>query len=445
MILTLKSRLLLSVLSVLLVGFIFGSLFILHNAREAVEDEVSSSIQLADQIVQGLTFDPSSTGKITDTPLQATESIDRLRHIQLLVEHQYQEQLLKEDQDVEGVPRWFTRLVTPDEAIPLSLRVHRQAADDLVIAADPADEIQEVWRDVEDLIILFACLIGAICLFVYLLINHALKPLTALREGFLALENDQLNVRISEKAVPELASIHRRFNHMVGVLADTTQAKRDLTRKLITLQEDERNLIARELHDEMGPYLFSIRVDITSAKSHLEQAPDLSRSRLDNIDQTTVQLQARIRALLKQLRPLSLNDLSLEESLHDLIRSFTNTVPSSDWQCDFSLPADLPDMLNVTIYRIVQECLTNCARHANASTIHVTCHQDGEEMLIIEVRDNGHWQPETHQSGLGLNGMRERVEGLNGHFSMTENRPSGLIVTARIPAQSSQNQSITAE
>ncbi len=442
---SLKLRLLLTITAIMIIGMIVGGSFILHNAREAVEAEITSSIELAEKLIKGTMH--SGTVTYNDTS-SLPASIEHLRHVQIIVEHQYLKHSESDQLLVENVPAWFVGLVYPSESLPTRLIVHGRGSDNVIIAADPADEIQEVWEDVRDLLFLSLSLFIASLLLIYLAIWHGLKPLKKLQSGFEELEKNRLDFHIDEQAVPELAQLHKSFNQMVSVLQKTTREKQDLSRKLITLQEDERSHIARELHDEIGPYLFSIRVDNSNIKQINNYSGD-NKYEIDlcltSIDKTVEQLQLRIRQLLKKLRPMILNDLGLEDALTDLISVFKTTEPRINWQLNYMINMEFSDAINVTTYRIVQECLTNIGRHAKAENATITLSTRQLDLdsdydkthLLVEVKDDGLGLGENKKTGFGLIGIRERVQALGGKLEITsrikQNGNSGVTVSIEIP------------
>ncbi len=438
---SLKLRLLITITIIMIIGLIVGGSFILNNAREAVQSEIESSIELAEKLIT----ETINSGSITygesfsyNNVFGMQMTIEQIRHVKMIVEHQYLNPSDKEQFLIDGVPAWFAQRVYPVDDLPEKIIVHGQGSENLIIAADPADEIREVWQDVRDLLLLSLALFISSLLLIYFAISHGLKPLKALQAGFEQLEKNNLGIRINEQVVPELAPIHRRFNQTVSILQQTTQEKQELSRKLITLQEDERSQISRELHDEVGPYLFSIRITTSGIKQLNEQDQNNKKEidkRLTSIDQTVEQLQLHIRQLLKKLRPMILNDLSLEDALVDLIKLFKATEPRINWKLNYTVDMDLNDTINVTIYRIIQECLTNIGRHANARNASVNVliehhgneHSDESSNLIVIVEDDGRGLQKEKTNGLGLRGIKERVQALGGHFEIKNGHRDGQV------------------
>ncbi|MGH8594426.1 MAG: histidine kinase, partial [Gammaproteobacteria bacterium] len=258
--------------------------------------------------------------------------------------------------------------------------------------------------------------------------------------------------RVPEGAVPELDRIHRRFNRMAAVLCSTRDRERTLASHLIDVQEAERRGFARELHDDLAPLLFTASVHLTAIQNHLEtrQYGGIHDS-VAAIEHTVAELQGRIRAMLRRLRPQGLDELGLDQALRDLVEIWRSRQGHTDWTIETSrLRDDLDDTLRVTIYRIVQECLTNVARHAGArwASVRVSVvpaeaatakapRPSGtpDRIAEIQVEDNGKGMAPDTPFGLGLTGIEERVQALGGALTLTKRHPQGLCVQAWIPVQ----------
>ncbi|MGH8585480.1 MAG: ATP-binding protein, partial [Gammaproteobacteria bacterium] len=158
------------------------------------------------------------------------------------------------------------------------------------------------------------------------------------------------------------------------------------------------------------------------------------------IEHTVAELQGRIRAILRRLRPQGLDELGLDQALRDLVETWRSRQGHTDWAIETSgLRDDLDDTLRVTIYRIVQECLTNVARHAGACqasvrvTIVNTATVAANRIVEIQVEDDGKGMAPEVPFGLGLTGIEERVQALGGALTLMKRHPQGLCVRARIP------------
>jgi two-component system, NarL family, sensor histidine kinase UhpB len=217
--------------------------------------------------------------------------------------------------------------------------------------------------------------------------------------------------------------------------AELVQNRR-LTRLIQTHLEEERRAIARELHDELGQCLTAIRtIGAAIANRSKANAPDIHDSA-----QTIVQVAGHIydvvHGIIRQLRPSALDNLGLREALEELVSGWRERYPEVDAR--LSLAGDLDNLgetINISVYRIVQECLTNVVRHAQATRADIVVER-GVQAVEVSVRDNGKGlgeRDESEAARFGLMGMRERVEGLDGQFRIESRSGEGVRVRASIP------------
>jgi signal transduction histidine kinase len=219
-----------------------------------------------------------------------------------------------------------------------------------------------------------------------------------------------------------------------------TETRRELERlsaRLVDAQEEERRTLARELHDEVGQALTAIKMDVGVAlRSGIADAR--ARASLDearSITETTLQ---SVRDLSQLLHPSMLDDFGLPETLAAYLRSFSKRTGIRVQLTHDGLETRLPAEVEVCIYRIVQEALTNVARHSGALSSSVSVTRRGESVSLT-IEDSGRGLstgPAAGPSrGLGLIGMRERAQALAGRFAI-ENRPGGgtrVAVTLPVP------------
>ena len=294
---------------------------------------------------------------------------------------------------------------------------------------------------------LFLCVGGL----VYLGLARGLRPLADLEAAFDRLESQDFEARVPEGAVRELNRIHKRFNRMAAVLCSIRDRERMLASHMIDVQEAERRGLARELHDDLAPLLFTASVYLTTIQNHLQTCQYSGiQEPLAAIEHTVVELQGRIRAMLRRLRPQGLDALGLDQALRDLVETWRSRQGHTDWTIETSgLRDDLDDTLRVTIYRIVQECLTNVARHAGARQASVrvtvasanTATVAANRIAEIRVEDDGKGMAPKVPFGLGLTGIEERVQALGGALMLTAHYPHGLCVRAWMPVQSGRSDS----
>jgi two-component system sensor histidine kinase UhpB len=215
---------------------------------------------------------------------------------------------------------------------------------------------------------------------------------------------------------------------------------RQLTQLIQSHREEERKALARELHDELGQSVTAIKtIAVSIANRARDSAPEVHANAL-TIAAVAGNLYDAMHGIVRQLRPSVLDNLGLAETLEDAIATWRKLHPEIEFT--LQLADDLENMgetMNITVYRIVQECLTNVVRHAEASCAHVTLRRIGdaaEQRLEISVRDDGKGMSDGElpkDKHFGLLGIRERAHALAGNLVVTSRPGGGTTVTITLP------------
>jgi signal transduction histidine kinase len=198
------------------------------------------------------------------------------------------------------------------------------------------------------------------------------------------------------------------------------------------VREDERGHLARELHDELGALLTAAKLDVARIKARLGDTLPETSERIAHLNFTLNSGIALKRRIVEDLRPSSLSHLGLVASLEILAREFAD---HSDLDLRTSLePVELGESAQLTVYRLVQEALTNIGKHAGAKHVHIKLHHQ-DSLVIVDVIDDGQGfgtdkVAPTHQ---GLAGMRHRVEAAGGELSVTSAAGRGTHIHAELP------------
>jgi signal transduction histidine kinase len=223
-------------------------------------------------------------------------------------------------------------------------------------------------------------------------------------------------------------------------LERTLKENRVLARHAMQVQEQERKYIASEIHDETGQYLTAIRMDaLALQKSDPEQTNVIAV----RIASNTQHVQQSIRTLIKHLRPPALDSLGLTGAVERLVNDWRKM--NTRVECHLVLNTGeqaLNEDINIVAFRVVQEALTNISRHAQASEVWIDIQcikRQDKPMLQIEIRDNGKGMDTTQATeGVGLVGMRERIESLQGSFKLMSGPQAGTLITGLIPLPGQQ-------
>jgi two-component system NarL family sensor kinase len=214
--------------------------------------------------------------------------------------------------------------------------------------------------------------------------------------------------------------------HTISLTSELLRAHR----RLVRAREEERRRIRRDLHDGLGTMLASHRLKLGSSIQMLEKNPDRARALLQELEEGVTGAIEDIRRLVYDLRPPSLDELGL-------VRALQQSAPQvPDTAIEFSVPHKIPELpaaVDVAAFRIIQEAITNCVRHARASQVTVEILAD--EFLEVSVQDNGVGMPDHYVPGVGLNSMRTRAEELGGTFKLLWTAGEGTDVLVRLPLQ----------
>ncbi len=432
----------------LLLSLIFGATlavgiaYLLADVRQAVLDELNASSEPATILLQSVVA-PSdnavSASQLSDLAARLTRDA-AIRHLRFEVVASGARPMLSEPraEAIAGAaPAWFAALVRP----PPTELVHRvaYAGGDIVIAADPDDEIAEAWRETQTtMAVLIVMCVGAIVL-VFLFVGRALRPLSEVARALEGIEHGQFTTRVPAIGLADIDAITARYNHMAAALAHSHAENLELAQRSLEIQEQERRHLAHELHDEMGQSITAIKALAVSIRERLELSDSGLAERAATITDVSSDIYARVRRMMARLHPVVLDELGLVAAIELMVDDWN--THHEDCFCSFSAPRDLPALnaaARIGVYRIAQEALTNIARHAGAeqASIELRCVSDLHDAPLLEllVTDNGcGFVPGAQRRGLGLLGIQERVEALGGALNLDATPGAGLRLRARLP------------
>jgi signal transduction histidine kinase len=208
---------------------------------------------------------------------------------------------------------------------------------------------------------------------------------------------------------------------------------RQSRQRIVTAREEERRRLRRDLHDGLGPQLASQTLGLEAVAQLMGTNPEKAQSLLDSLKTQAQDAILDVRRLVYNLRPPALDDLGLVGAL----RQSASHYQTGTLRFSFDVPAtlsELPAAVETAAYRIAQEAMTNVVHHAGATrcTVRLFC---TDEYVFIEVRDDGRGLPQNHQTGVGLQAMKERTTELNGEFVIESLPEGGTLVQARLPLE----------
>ncbi len=320
----------------------------------------------------------------------------------------------------ENPPKWFVDALDPHEkSVTRFLHFGR-----LEVVPNPAGGVREAWNKLRSLFWIglgFFVLLNAV---VYWMLGRWLRPLRPMLQAINKMEKGDLTTRLPSFDLPEFEKIGHSLNRMAESLAAERQLEenRQLTALIQSHIEDERRSLARELHDELGQYVTAIKTFAVAIVSKTKDNAPIISGHAQTIVAAANHIYDGMHNIIRQLRPGSLDNLGLSETLRDTVSVVQQQNPNLTISLQLIGKLDhLGESLNINIYRIVQEAITNAIKHAEASNIDIklettqtgalqlTIRDDGKGMNIYDVDQTNHF---------GLLGMRERVQGFHGNFNV---------------------------
>lgn len=404
------------------------------SAREQVSREVQSTARLSAELLGLLLADAEASPARLDQVLGRLTSLDDIRHLEvdLLPPADDSRPPLPPLRDDLPVPAWFARLVEPPPGQLLD-EVHRYGGQRIQVRTTADDEIVEAWDQVRETLWIALTRLLVMNVVLYFLITHWFRPLSGVAAALEAIGRGDYSRRIPRMPLPELQDIALRINRLTAILGASRAENERLTRKSLQIQEQERRHLAQELHDAMGQSVSAIKAMAVSIRQRAgEQDPVVGES-ARKIEEASNVIYSSVRGMMSRLRPSVLDELGLEAALSQM---------ADDWNghheeafCRLSVEGRFDDLLEeqcIQVYRIVQEALTNIARHAQADRVEIIL--SGSEVISLFISDNGQgYDPERVEQGMGLSGMRERVRVLHGELLINAQPGQGVSIQIEFP------------
>ncbi|MBI4494679.1 MAG: sensor histidine kinase [Chloroflexi bacterium] len=268
-------------------------------------------------------------------------------------------------------------------------------------------------------------------------LKAALQPLVALGRVVDEVRGGNLRVRAPRALLtdPAIERLSDTLHEIVGALQHHREQLQAMSYQVLQAQEDERKRIARELHDETAQVLTTLLIGLKMLER--VKNPGELRRRTAELRELAAQALEEVRNMAVELRPTTLDDLGLVAALESSTEGYAARVHLRVHFEAQGFERRLPPQVELALYRVVQEALTNVARHASAHQVWVTLRQHGRE-VVASVRDNGvGFDPAAtlprKEAGLGLFGMRERMALIGGQLSIESHPGQGTCISAHVP------------
>lgn len=455
-----RLRLILIPAAILSLGIAVAIGATLFDARIRIASEIGSGVRLGNLLI-GYALEDIAKSADPDRAVQRLrDGIGQVRHIRLtraapaaepgreIVQPPPPPPTAKQR---SSAPGWFSSLFEPARIVAVyPLSFGGAGLGELVVSSEPADEVAEIWNSLVFLTSLLSTLSFAIVVLIWLTARHTLQPIHRLVEGLDRLGRGQYGA-VDQIHIAELSQIGEEFNRLAGSLARAEDNNRLLIDRLFSIQESERKDLARELHDEFGALLFGIRA---AASCIVEAAKGIADSacaaeitgRAEAVAALADAIQKQNYRILDRIRPIALHQMGLGGALRELVHSWRSR--HSGFTCTVEIAAaldaaerGLEEDVCLTSYRIVQEALTNAARHSKAKLVRIALDYrsgagtlGGMPELVLSIEDDGIGLPAGCAYGFGFLGMIERVRKLGGHLRIANSARAGLRIEVLIPA-----------
>jgi two-component system sensor histidine kinase UhpB len=414
----------------------------LHGTRNAIHEEVEAASRVSVQWLKAV------LGEMRDVPtaqrgerlLGVARAIGRVRANELEIRAATGETIYRSPAPTykagRSAPDWFASvLATELPARTLSLDGYT-----LTLNPDASRSILDAWDDLAAMAGWAVALLGLLFVATRTALGRALRPLAQIMRALDRTGRGRFDTRLPVFATPELGRISRAFNGMADRLGEAVddnvrlESAREVDRQMHARLEEERRIIARELHDELAQGITAVRALAGAIVQRTTDSPALHVP-AQGIVTVTGDMQDGVRNILQRLRPAAGSDLAatLARQLGTWREQHPEIVLNSRLVIGSQPVADDPAM---TIVRIVQEGLTNVVRHAGATQVDLTVTRLAG-CLQLRLADNGRGrsgQPSAQRGcGLGLAGMGERIAALGGHLQFEQPAAGGFCIVASLP------------
>lgn len=438
---SLRYQIHLRILITLLIVLTLGGTMLVFQARQSVEKEVQSSVQLAIQLIK------LNLAKKTETAwLREMTSLKEIEDLNIQIHYPFGATLTTPPRHAEPIqtPRWFYWMVkNSSPPFYVSLKMADEQPISIKIEANASDEIAEAWQETKVFFGVILLLSGGLFWAVNVIFRQVLQTVESILKNLTEIESENYRNPLPLFAITEFARIALAINHLTATLRKACQENNRLTLHSLEIAEEQRQTLAQELHDELGQSITAIKVmAVTGKKTAGNHQAEIYQSIISVCDH----LVTVVRSMMKNLHPLVLTELGLSASLHDLISHWQTRTP--ELKISLSCDADIDEIeikKAIQVFRMVQEAITNAVRHAQAKSliISLSMHGVNHKTLSIEIEDNGVGCDLQNLSlGFGLLGMQARVKSLNGNMEIVTAKNQGMKIKISIPCHNTVEDSL---
>jgi two-component system sensor histidine kinase UhpB len=450
MTLRLKINLIVSLLTLLFVTAMLA--LQLRAMRESVHQEVVAANRVAAQLLNRTAWLYAAQG--TPAMLSFLQGVGRVRSNDITLLDNDDQVLYSSPTSVykagRDAPDWFAGLVSPP---PSKLSIAFPGGK-LVVHSNASRAVLDAWDDFVLLMLSALGLLAVVNAGVFWLVGRATRPFADIVDALNQLESGRFDVALRTLPGTEAAAIGAAFNRMVGMLQQHIETERRAVRAESRLSESrelgrwvdqkieqERRLIARELHDELGQSVTAMRSMALSIAQRVQALDPQAEQAARLIAEESARLYTAMHGMIPRLTPLVLDKFGLVAALEDLVERTRNSHGGVELEWRLGIELDrlrLDTDTALVLYRAAQEGITNALRHGEAHRIVLALEGD-EHAVNLMLTDDGRGLPgpeaarETSVGHYGLRWLAERIDSLGGELRLEPAVPSGARLTVRLP------------
>jgi two-component system sensor histidine kinase UhpB len=452
-------------LSLLLVIAI-GMSFMAHTERQSIITQMNQRAAFALGIIHAGLFSSEVDKESTENQLlsQWKLSLNQLAlHDHLVIQimggndqqilyFPYQKNVTDIIQNDSG---WISRLFSVD---PLSIEktIPQQLSSPIrvMIEVSPILDIALIKQRILTFLTMMSLLAVLVYATIKIMTARFLRELDVINKGVNSVEKGHYRAKLPDFYFAELSRISDSYNKAVDQLEKVRRENQTLAERLLWLQEEERQYLAQELHDELGQSISAIKVMCVSMQKSEHKSTQQANQKTDesalsmrfqSITDICDHLYTVVRDLMKRLRPTVLDELGLKAALEEVVNTWRQRYDELEISlyCEDSVE-QCNDNTNINVYRIVQESLTNTVKHADARHIDISLREyhsssrpwAANTFYQLEISDDGKgFNTADKRFGYGLVGMRERVKSMGGTLEITSSSGAGTTISVQIPAR----------
>lgn len=408
--------------AILFVTLFFGlltaisSFFLLQQSKQTLLQEAQAAQNIVEILAESMDYAPS-----TDT-------------LDALLERDFRHLTISKDRPKPYISlssgHWLDRWIIPSDTELLIHKIHLDNGQTLYLRADISLETEEARHALIQALTLFLAVWAITLIVLYGTAHQAQRVLKELRDGFKQITQGRLATRLEEHQLTQARELAGQFNQMATALQLAESENTRLSQVLLSCQEHERAQLAQILREDFGR-----SVDCIQDQSQHLLAPPRDEQKILAIaavlEKETHHLQKGFQALLQNLHPMLADHLELDSAVRHLAQQLQSTQGITCYlQLGAQLPM-LPEEEKMHIYRLLQEALSNIARHAQASCIHLRLHATRKRLRLL-LRDNGAGLPPAGL-GIGIRAMIQRAKCLGGELRLLQRPGAGGAVYLSIP------------